>query len=609
MLNPTRFQTFDTDASPAQGAPRVAALRAELARRGLTGLVIPRGDRHMGEYVAPHDERLSWISGFTGSAGAAVVLATKAAVFIDGRYTLQVRDQVDGTVFDYVDYVSTPVHAWLMAHLKAGDRLGFDPWLHTADGAKKLADAAAAAGAELVALDDNPLDAVWTDQPPPPRAKAVVHGAAFAGEDAEAKRVRIGAAITEGKAEAAVLTLPESICWLLNIRGRDVPHTPFAHAFAILHGDGHVELFIDPAKRSAELDAHLGNGVTPRHPDAFGTALAELGGRKARVQIDPMTAPAWAFRRLEGAGATIVSAADPCLLPKACKNAVEQAGARAAHRRDGAALSRYLAWFATEAPKGGLDEITAVEALEDFRRATGALEDVSFDTISGSGPNGAIVHYRVTTATNRRIAPGELFLVDSGGQYREGTTDVTRTVAVGTPTAEQRDRFTRVLKGHIALARAIFPEGTSGYQLDTLARLPLWEAGLDYDHGTGHGVGSFLSVHEGPQSISKKQIVQPLKPGMICSNEPGYYKTGAYGIRIENLILVQTVDVPGAERPTLGFETLTLVPIDLALVEPALLSPEERLWLNTYHAQVFDAVAPQVDDATKAWLAEATRAI
>jgi Xaa-Pro aminopeptidase len=604
------FQTFEEQSDASNCAPRVAALRAELARRGLDGFLIPRSDEHQGEYVPKRAERLAWLTGFTGSAGFAAVLKDKAAIFVDGRYTLQVRNQTDTSIFETLDLMGDVPTAWLEANLGEGARLGYDPWLHTQGGVERLRIALERAGATLVPVDSNPLDAVWPDPPPPPLARAVPHPLSLAGESSEAKRLRIAEELKKHRIDAAVLTMPDSICWLLNIRGHDVPHTPFALSFAIQHASGELDLFMDARKSSPELEKHLGNSVRLRSPEEFAPALGAFKGKK--VLADPVTAASLVFDRLHAGGATIARAADPCQLPKACKNEAELEGTRRAHVRDGQALSRFLAWLAREAPKGKLTEIDSVVQLEEFRRATGALKDVSFDSISGAGPHGAIVHYRVTQKTNRRIEPGQLFLIDSGAQYEDGTTDVTRTVAIGTPSDEMRDRFTRVLKGHIALATARFPEGTNGAQLDSFARRPLWEAGLDYGHGTGHGVGAYLSVHEGPQNISPRGTAQALKPGMICSNEPGYYKAGAYGIRIENLVVVRTLDpIPGGEKPMMGFETITLAPIDLDLVEPKLLSPEERDWLNAYHAQVRAAVGPAFasEPDNRAWLEQATRPI
>jgi Xaa-Pro aminopeptidase len=604
------FQTFEDQGDASQCAPRLAALRQELAARGVDGFLIPRADEHQGEYVPKRAERLAWLTGFTGSAGMAVMLMEKAAVFVDGRYTLQVRNQTDTTLFETLDVVNDGPAIWIEANLPKGAKLGYDPWLHTQGGVERLRMSAERAGAQLVPLGSNPLDAVWPDQPEPPRARAVPHPIELAGESSQSKRARLAEDLKKRGADAAVLTMPDSICWLLNIRGTDVPHTPFALAFAILNADASVDLFLDPKKSSPELLRHLGNEIRVRAPAEFGPSLDALKDKS--VLADPVWGAAYIFQRLEKAGAKIIRSPDPCQLPKACKNAVELEGTRRAHIRDGQAVTRFLAWFAREARSGQLTEIETVEKLEAFRAATGALKDVSFDSISGAGPHGAIVHYRVTRKTNRRIESGQLFLIDSGAQYEDGTTDVTRTVAVGEPTPEMRDRFTRVLKGHIQLALARFPEGTTGAQLDAFARRPLWDAGLDYGHGTGHGVGSYLSVHEGPQSISSRGVTQALKPGMICSNEPGYYKTGEYGIRIENLVVVsEPAEIPGGEKKMLGFETITMAPIDLNCVEPVMLTAEEKTWLNAYHAQVRAAVAPAFakDADGRAWLEQATRAI
>ena len=595
-------------AGPAP-AGRLADLRAELSRRGLDGFLVPRADEHQGEYVPRGSQRLAWLTGFTGSAGLAVVLAESAAIFIDGRYTLAVRAQVDTAAFAPHQVPEESPESWIAANLPRGGKLGFDPWLVTLDGYERYARACQRAGGELVAVEGNPVDAVWRDRPPPPLAPVLPHDEAFAGEGSAAKRARIGASIRAKGADVALLTAPDSIAWLLNVRGGDVPRTPFPLGFALLHADGHVDLHMDRRKVPDRTLSWLGNAVTLAAVDALGPALDALGAAKAKVLVETATAPVWAARRLQAAGVTLVREADPVALPKACKNAVELAGIRAAHRRDGAAVSRFLCWLSRESAGGTLREIAVSDRLQAERQATGALRDLSFDTISGAGPNGAIVHYHATPATERTLAPGSLYLVDSGGQYRDGTTDITRTVAVGAPTPEMRDRFTRVLKGHIALAMARFPAGTTGSQLDVLARYALWQAGLDYDHGTGHGVGAYLSVHEGPHRISKMPNSVALEPGMIVSNEPGYYKAGSYGIRIENLVAVREASIEGADRRYLEFETLTLAPIDLACVEPALLTEVERRWLNDYHRRVRETVAPQVDAATQAWLAEATRAI
>ncbi|MBL28781.1 MAG: X-Pro aminopeptidase [Rhodospirillaceae bacterium] len=591
-------------------AERVAALRAELAARGVGGFIVPRSDEYQGEYVPPCAERLAWITGFTGSAGTAVILKDRAAIFVDGRYTLQARDQVDGSVFEVVHSADKSAATWIAEALPAESRLGYDPWLHTKREAEHFRAACGKASGALVAMDTNPIDAVWSDRPAPPAAPVVPHPEAYAGRSAADKRMEIAERLAKDGADAVVLTMPDSIAWLLNIRGGDVGHTPLPLSFAILDRDGRVALFMDERKVTSGLAEHLGNAVSIVPPAEFDAALRTLGTDGKTVQIDPSGSADHVFQVLGSSGAKTREAADPCALPKAVKNAVEIEGTRHAHRRDGAALTRFLHWLSATAPQGGVTEIAAADRLEAFRREDGLFRDLSFPTISGAGSNGAIVHYRVTDSSNRPLQPGELYLVDSGAQYPDGTTDVTRTVAIGAPSAEMRDRFTRVLKGHIAIATARFPRGTNGGQLDTLARLALWQAGLDYDHGTGHGVGSYLGVHEGPQRISKAAGTVALAPGMIVSNEPGYYKTGAYGIRIENLVtVVEMPEPPGGDRPLLGFETLTLAPIDRALVDRDLLDADELAWLDGYHARVRETLTPLVDSETAAWLDEVTRPI
>jgi Xaa-Pro aminopeptidase len=585
---------------------RLERLRKGLAARGLDGLIVPRADEHQGEYVPPRGQRLTWLTGFTGSAGLAIVLRDRAALFVDGRYTLQAATQVDAGLFQIHHLIDEPPAQWIAAALAADAVLAYDPWLHTPHEVERFRAAAERAGAALRAVSENPLDRVWEGQPAAPIAPVVPHLECFAGESAQSKRARLGHALREEGIAAVVLTMPESIAWLLNIRGGDVPHTPLPLSFAILRQDGAVTLFIDRRKLVPGLDRHLGNQVTVAPPEALGPALDDLAAEGVRVQVDPATAAAWVFDRLEAAKAKIHRAADPCLLPKACKNLAEVDGTRAAHRRDGAALTRFLAWLAHEAPGGGLSEIAASDRLEAFRRENENFRDLSFPTISGAGSNGAIVHYRAMPETEKHLEPGTLYLLDSGAQYLDGTTDVTRTIAIGKPTQEMRDRFTRVLKGHIGLARARFPKGTTGTQLDGFARRALWQEGLDYDHGTGHGVGSYLGVHEGPQRISKAINGQALLPGMIVSNEPGYYKTGAYGIRIENLVLVEPSE-DAAERAMLGFETLTLAPIDRNLIDPSLLEDEEIAWLDAYHQRVRESLTPIVDRDTACWLAEVTQ--
>jgi Xaa-Pro aminopeptidase len=601
-----RFQSFEDRSERAASGPRLAALRTELARRGLTGLIVPRADRHQNEYLPDCEERLAWLTGFTGSAGVAIVLMERALLFTDGRYTLQAREQVDGSLYDVEDLVATPPHSWLESNLGSGDRIGYDPWRHTIEGVERLTKACAAAGATLVAVEPDLIDAIWSDRPSPPLGAVMLHDARFAGEATEAKLARIRSEIGKLRADALVVSDPHAVAWAFNIRGADVAHTPLPLAFAVIPQAGRPSLFVDGRKLSKDVRGRLEAVTDLREPADFLPALTAPQEKKT-VRFDQATAADALARVITANGGNATRGADPIVLMKAVKNDAEICGARAAHIRDGAAVVRFLAWFDREAPSGRLTEIAAVEAIESFRRDTGLLKDISFPTIAGSGPDGAIVHYRVTSKSNRPIAPGELFLVDSGGQYEDGTTDITRTVAVGEPSAEMRDRFTRVLKGHIAIARAVFPDGTTGAQLDSLARQFLWAGGLDFGHGTGHGVGSYLSVHEGPARISKIGTV-PLKRGMILSNEPGYYKAGAYGIRIENLVLVIEADpVVGAEKPLNAFETLTLAPIDRRLVMAEMLTSEETAWLDRYHARVAQTLAPHVDADTRAWLAAATR--
>jgi Xaa-Pro aminopeptidase len=599
------FQTFEEPETGVALSARLSAFREELSRRKLTGFVVPRADQQQNEYVPPSDERLAWLTGFTGSAGMAIVLSHGAAVFVDGRYTLQAAKQVDTKAWTVESLVEPPPESWLAAQLKAGDRLGFDPWLHTTASAERLAAACAKAGAELVAVETNPVDTIWIDRPAPPLGPVSIHAAKFAGEAEADKLNRIRIEVDKLGADALVLSDSHAVAWTFNIRGADVAHTPLPLSYALVPKDGRPLVFIDHRKLSNATRDHLEQSADVREPEALAAELGTLGARGAAIALDNASAADALTRLVTAAGGKPVRGADPVTLLKAVKNTTEIEGTRAAHRRDAVALARFLAFLDREAPAGALTEIDTVEALETFRRETGALKEVSFPTIAGAGPNGAIVHYRVTRKSNRRIARGDLLLVDSGAQYEDGTTDVTRTVAVGEPTAEMRDRFTRVLRGHIAIARAVFPDGTTGAQLDTLARQYLWQAGIDFEHGTGHGVGSYLSVHEGPARISKLGTV-PLKRGMILSNEPGYYKTDGYGIRIENLELVTAREVAGAEKPMNGFETLTLAPIDRRLIEVAMLSASELDWLNAYHARVKAEVRPQLDDATRAWLDQAT---
>ena len=600
-----RFQTFEEAESGAALGPRLKALREELARRKLRGFVVPRADQQQNEYVAPSEERLAWLSGFTGSAGLAVVLDNEAALFVDGRYTLQAAKQVDREAWTIEPLVEPPPESWLAKHLHHGDRLGYDPWLHTPAAAERIAAACTRAGAELIAVQSNPIDTIWADRPPPPLAPISVHGSQFAGEAEADKLDSIRAEIGKLAVDALVLSDSHAVAWTFNIRGGDVAHTPLPLSYALVPKAGRPTVFIDHRKLSNATRDHLERTADVREPQELAAQLTALAQSSASIALDSATAADALSRLIKAAGGKAVPGNDPTSLLKAVKNATEIAGTRTAHRRDAVALARFLAWVDREAPKGALTEIDTVAALETFRRESGLLKDVSFPTIAGTGPNGAIVHYRVTRNSNRRIAPGDLLLVDSGAQYEDGTTDVTRTIAVGEPTAEMRNRFTRVLRGHIAIARAVFPDGTTGAQLDTLARQFLWQAGLDFEHGTGHGVGSYLSVHEGPARISKLGST-PLKRGMILSNEPGYYKTDAFGIRIENLELVTATEIAGAEKPMNAFETLTLAPIDRRLIDVKMLSDAEREWLNAYHARVRDEVRPALDDTDKLWLDIAT---
>ncbi|MEE4011974.1 aminopeptidase P family protein [Roseibium sp. FZY0029] len=603
------FQTFDDLSDPSCGAPHVALLRAELSRRGLDGFLVPRADAHQGEYVPPHDCRLQWLTGFTGSAGTAAVLGEDAAIFVDGRYTIQVRDQVDMAVFPARHLINEPVTDWLAERLQPGQKLGIDAMLHTVREVRRLEDICEAAGATLVKLNDNPVDSVWKDRPEPPLGQVSLYPVELAGRASKDKIAEIQSALGEKKADACVLTQPDSIAWLFNIRGSDVTHTPLPLSFATVPAEGKPSLFIDGRKLSNSVRDVLADLTDLSEPTEFKPGLEALGKAGARVMIDPALAGIGIADAITEAGGTLLEAQDPVLLPKAIKNETELKGARTAHIRDAAAFVNFLCWFDDVAPKGDLDEISAAEKLEEFRRDTGVLKDISFDTISGAGPNGAICHYRVSRSSNLKIPVGKPFLIDSGAQYEDGTTDITRTLAVGEVSAEMKKHYTLVLKGHIAISTAKFPEGTTGAQLDTLARIDLWKAGLDFDHGTGHGVGAYLGVHEGPQRISKTGTV-PLKPGMILSNEPGYYPAGEYGIRIENLEIVTPArDLPGGERPMLGFETITLVPMDLRLIEPALLTAAERDWLNRYHEKVRNEIGPLVGAKERIWLEQATKAI
>lgn len=583
---------------------RLAELREELKRRGIDGFVVPICDEHMSEYIGAYAQRLEWLTGFGGSAGTAVVLADRAAIFVDGRYTIQVRDQVDGRLYDYVGTAQQSVADWLGQNAPEGGKIGYDAWLHTRDWVKQTSARLNKRGAALIAISPNPVDAVWHDQPERPVAAMNPHPLEYAGRESADKRADIARWLADEGLDAAVITALDSVAWVFNVRGGDITHTPVTLSYGVVRSDGTADLYVTPEKVSDALRAHLGNQVALHDYDAFEQGLDALSGKA--VAVDPERAVAAIFSRLEAAGAKIAARRDPSVLPRAMKNATEIAGQRAAQARDGAAVSKFLHWLSNAGPAGGQTELSAAARLLAFREQTGLLVDTSFDTISGASSNGAICHYRVSEETNLPIVMDSLYLVDSGGQYLDGTTDITRTIAIGTPTAEMKRRFTQVLKGHIALATIRFPRGTTGGQLDTLARQFLWADGVDYAHGTGHGVGSFLAVHEGPQRIAAfGGQGEPLRPGMICSNEPGYYKAGEFGIRIENLVLVEELDLPDAEQPMLGFETLTFAPIDRNVIDPALLSDQERDWLNLYHQKVLDIVGPQLEGDALGWLTAA----
>ena len=586
-------------------ADRLAALRRQLKEDRLDGFVVPLTDEHMSEYVGSYAKRLAWLTGFQGSAGTAAVLPEDAAIFTDGRYTIQVRQQVSPTEWSYQSVPETSVSKWLRENAPNGARIGYDPWLHTQEWVKQATAQLAAKGAELVAVKQNPIDAVWSDRPEPSKARLTIQSDEYAGKGSAEKRHDMADWLQEEGADAAVLAALDSIAWTFNVRGEDVSHTPVALAFAIVHADGTADLFVEGEKVGDDVRAHLGNGVRLHERYAFESYLQSLSGKL--IAVDPERSVAAISQALEKGGARILSRRDPAVLPKAVKNAVEVAGHKAAQARDGAAVSRFLKWIEEEGLAGGVDEMVATDKLLGFRQALGGLKDLSFDTISALGPNGALPHYKGTEESNLPFKEGTLYLVDSGGQYQDGTTDITRTVPVGEPTAEMIDRFTRVLQGHIAIATALFPKGTRGTQLDSFARRPLWNIGCDFAHGTGHGVGSFLAVHEGPQRISPVGSSQaggdePLQAGMIISNEPGYYKAGEYGIRIENLVLVVDKQVPGAEKDMLGFDTLTFVPIEKKLIDAAMLTDDELAWLNDYHQQVLALIGPQLEGDDKTWL-------
>jgi Xaa-Pro aminopeptidase len=590
---------------------RLSALRGELGRQGLDGFIVARADEHLGEYVPASAERLAWLTGFTGSAGLAVVLPDCAAVFTDGRYVLQLAAQTDAALWEQRHVTEEPPPAWLAAHVKPGARIGYDPLLIAEEGLARYTDA----GLTMVPVTRNPLDAIWPDRPPPPLAPVVPHPLEYAGRSADEKRSEIARALTEAKQDAAVLTDPASVAWLLNIRGGDVPFTPFALGFALVHADGGTELFMDPAKLPEPTRAWLGNTVSVAGREALAPALARLAGK--RVRVDPSGSPVWFAQTLRQAGATVVAGPDPCLLPKACKNQVEQQGTRNAHARDAVAVCRFLHWLSAAVPGGAVTggavtggevtEMAAAAKLLALRGEVAGFREESFPAISGAAEHGAIIHYRVTEASNRPIRANEVYLIDSGAQYPDGTTDITRTVWTGpdAPPAELRERVTRVLKGHIAIATLVFPQGVGGVHLDAFARRALWAAGLDYDHGTGHGVGSYLSVHEGPVSLSRLARPVPIAAGMILSNEPGFYLPDHYGIRLENLLLAQPAEVPGGGKPFLRFETLTLAPFDTRLIAQGMLEVWEQEWVDVYHGRVLAEVGPGLDGPARQWLAAA----
>lgn len=603
------FQSFDEVTSPGAAPDRVQALRRELKSRNLNGFLVPHSDEHQDEFLTPAAERLRWLTGFAGSAGAAIVLENAATLFVDGRYTLQARDQVDGSIFEVLQTPEAKASTWLVKKLPKGGAVGYDPALHTIKEIERLTETLAKAGIRLEPQATNPIDLLWQDRPAPPSAPVVPHALALAGRSAREKVRAVQEILKRDKADAVLLSMLDSIAWLFNIRGTDISHSPLALAFAIVPVRGKPSLFIDPAKVGDNVRGHLRDAVEILHADALDAGLEALGEKSARVRLDPETTPVRFAQVLKAQGATIVPGDDPCILPKAIKNTAEISGARAAHLRDGTAMVRFLAWLDDNSLSGGVDEVSAAMKLEEFRRETGELKDISFDSISATGPHGAVVHYRPTTRTSLKLRPRSLYLIDSGGQYADGTTDVTRTIAIGTPTGAMRRHYTLVLKAHIAIASARFPKGTRGQDLDPFARRPLWDAGLDFDHGTGHGVGSYLCVHEPPQRLSRHGTVA-LQPGMILSNEPGLYREGKYGIRLENLVLVTPpVPIKGGDRDMMGFETLTLVPFDGRLIDPNLLTGEELGWLNAYHAEVRRKIGPGLKGRDRAWLREATAPI
>jgi Xaa-Pro aminopeptidase len=587
-------------------AEHLAALRGEILAAGFEGFLVPMADEYQSEYVPPSARRVAFLTGFTGSAGTVVVLKDKAGFFTDSRYTLQATKQVPSDLFTVFDSAEKSPYAWLEENIGKGAKLGYDPWLHTGEAVERLKKALAKSGAEAVAATQNLVDHIWHDRPSEPAEPVVLHDIAYAGKTSVDKRQALAEELRKRELTAAIITDPASVAWLLNVRGNDVANTPLPLSRAILRDNGAVQWFIDRRKVTEGLQRHVGEEVTLSPPDQFAPVLEQLAKQGKSILLDPAHASSWIVEHLKAFEAKIENGEDICELPKACKNFAELDGMRAAHRRDGAALVRFLAWLDQTWPGGNLTEMSAEHKLASFRETNNNYRGPSFDTISGFGEHGAIVHYKATHQTDKHLKAGTLYLLDSGGQYLDGTTDVTRTLALGTPTAEMRDRFTRVLKGHIALASIRFPEGTTGAELDVLARQYLWEIGMDYGHGTGHGVGCYLSVHEGPQAISKRSKV-PLKPGMVLSNEPGYYKAGAYGIRIENLqAVVEILGITGSDKKLFGFETLTLVPIDRRAVEVSMLTDAELKWLNAYHLRVRQVLRSMVDESSAVWLEAAT---
>lgn len=601
-------QNFDVKGGPQIGRDNLPKVRAVLAEAALDGFYVPHEDEYQNEYLPDANERLAWVSGFTGSFGSALVLLDQAVLFADGRYTIQAADQTDHDLFERVSVPDPGPFGWLRQQDLTGKRIGYDPALMTPNDVETFEAAATKAGATIHAVSQNPIDAAWTDRPAQPLEPVAAHSLTYSGQPSEDKRTEIAKSLRDSGADAVVVTAPASIAWLFNIRGADVSCSPLPLARAILRADASATLFLDPAKETPGLREHLGNQVTLAPLEALEAELESLQGQT--ISLDPALASAWFFQKLDVSGATILRAQDPVLLPKACKNATELSGTAAAHRRDGAAVTRFLHWLDTDAQSGEVTEIDAALKLLDFRAVDTSMKDMSFETISGAGPNGALPHYRVSSASNRTLERGSLYLVDSGGQYPDGTTDITRTVAIGTPSDGMRRHYTLVLKGHIAMDRVRFPQGTTGTHLDTLARHALWQAGLDYDHGTGHGVGVYLGVHEGPQRIAKAWNATPLMPGMIVSNEPGFYKEGAYGIRIENLQYVTPPEeIDGGDRLMLGFECVTFAPLARDLIDIGLLTDEERDWVDDYHQRVLSEIGDLLDGDAKNWLESACVAL